>query len=308
MGNEFGEAYTFEDFEPPDDISGAAAAESVGPGISNTETDAAPTVDEATYRFWEQSRPHREFINKMMLSASDKHHPSLCVLGAGNCLTLDLPILQRRFRTLTLVDANRDRLIRGLHNQNLAPSAERVVLDIDISGTARLLQQWSGDPGPEAMLDELFATADQFQPSSLGHHDVVVSNSLLVRILQMAIRHLGSHHDRVVELLKLLRSRHLQIMIDALEPGGHGLLISPFVSSETLPALAETDDLASTVGQAIESENYFAGLNPQRVWELFHSEPILGQVSEVKLANPWRWYTPGMTYACFAVGFRKNSP
>ena len=75
-------------------------------------------------------------------------------------------------------------------------------------------------------------------------------------------------------------------MLSLLNSGGTGLLITDFVSSESLPELYETTDLKSTLLSAIANENVLLGLNPATIGNLFNHPRIKSEIRTLDSGKP----------------------
>jgi hypothetical protein len=138
--------------------------------------------------------------------------------------------------------------------------------------------------------------------------DFNASVCFLSQMVMHIVESVGEHHDQFVMLVQAVRFRHLQLMLEQLRPGGIGLLVLDFVSSETLPALHSLtgEELERTLRAAIENNNFFHGLNPQIILQLFEQD-LRHQLSGFQFCKPWVWKTAEQAYAVTAVMFQKKS-
>lgn len=255
---------------------------------------------------WETFQNHREIVSGFIDSMAPPAASSLCVLGAGCCRDIDLNQLLRRFSRIALIDLNEQDLRDGLRHQNLAMSAAiDVVGALDVSGVHDLLNQYAHDP-EDGVLDDIIRIATAFELGGLQTYDCVASTCLLSQILCHASEAVSRQHPAFPQLFQALRQRHVEIMLSLLNSGGTGLLVTDFVSSESLPELYETTDLKSTLQSAIASENVLLGLNPSTVGNLFNHQQIQPEIRTLKITDPWRWVMPQRIYACFAIIFSKR--
>ena len=100
------------------------------------------------------------------------------------------------------------------------------------------------------------------------------------------------------------------MLLELLRPGGVGLLITDFVSSETYPELPNVSDsdLPATAARLISERNFFTGVNPMVLHALFRQDPRLAPfVASTALTNPWLWDFGPRTYAVCAVQVVKNA-
>ena len=111
-------------------------------------------------------------------------------------------------------------------------------------------------------------------------------------------------------MLIAIRDGHLKLMEKLIRPGGAGVLITDFVSSDTLPELATIDDAPETVlataRKAIDQRNFFTGTNP---WAM--KDALAKLISEDpfepwSIAPPWRWQIgEKRSYLVTAINFSK---
>ena len=108
-----------------------------------------------------------------------------------------------------------------------------------------------------------------------------------------------------------MRSRHLQLLMQAVRPGGCGLLVTDIVSSATCPELLAAPDagLIDLLRLSINAGNFFTGLNPAVLESLWRQSPELAPLTETVLHHrPWLWDFGPRVYACSALtGVRRDS-
>lgn len=266
---------------------------------------------------WELYAEHRRRVTDLLVNPDDPAHvpppdgdaptSRLCVLGAGNCNDLDLARLLTRFGQIHLVDLDGQALSAGVAAQHLdAESRVSLYPDIDVSGLASQLANWSADHTPPAAeIDAALAAAARDVPLSLaGPYDTVASICLLSQLLDAIKLALGEQHPQYLPLVQAVRARHLRQTVDLCRPGGQILLVSDFVSSDTCAELAAISDaqLAPLCEQLIRTQNFFTGLNPFVLRQLFLSDSYLVTcAARARLFPPWRWTFPTRVYAVCAI-------
>jgi hypothetical protein len=106
-----------------------------------------------------------------------------------------------------------------------------------------------------------------------------------------------------------VRTGHIRLMVRLLRPGGHGVLVTDVVSSDTAPAMVNATDaeLPRLLGEAIAKRNFFTGVNPASLVAAIHTDPWLATaVTELSLSGPWRWQVaPSRAYLVVALTFRR---
>jgi hypothetical protein len=225
---------------------------------------------------WQPFAKHRQRVSELLMNAAGSHgEPTLCVLGAGNGNDLDLSLLSQRYRRITLVDIDRLALENCLARQvNEVQQRIELIGDVDLSGLLAPLER------------------------TFGGFDVVASTCLLTQLIDM-IAPEGSTDAGYVERVLAVRDQHLKLICDSIVSGGSGLLITDFVSSDTLPQLLTVGDdaLEAVLAVAINQRNFFTGANPAVLAER------LGGISHgvAKLTSPWRWQLGNRVYAVCAI-------
>ena len=254
---------------------------------------------------WESFRNHREIITSFIARSVAVEADSLCVLGAGLCNDLELNQLARDFSKITLVDISADDLEHGLKQQQMHDStALNLINECDVTGVDQLLREYKDQPSVEKF-EAIVAAASSYAPP-IQKYDCVASTCILSQLLWHATDCVGEDHARFVELLQIVRQRHIEIMIEAVVPGGVGILVTDFVSSVSLPELFDTNNLSETINEAIKNKNFLHGLNPGLVAKVFEHPSIKPQLKSVRVSNPWRWALPDRIYACMAIIFTKK--
>jgi hypothetical protein len=261
---------------------------------------------------------HRRQIMTLITAATPSvaSNPSLIVLGAGNCLDLDLRELVDRFHSVCLLDLDRTALEFGVEAQFSATESDwatrrssiQLVAPLDIAAPLASLQQDHFAPGTD--LTELIEQLSDCLPIlPVEPADVVASTCLLSQIIGALLHLATDQHPQFLSLLQSLRRGHLRRMLQLIKPGGCGLFVSDLVSSETTPALQNCTDpeLPGLLAQCLNSGNFFSGLNPGVVLQDFRNCPeIAANVANVQILPPWKWQMGPRTYAVYAIHFRRR--
>ena len=93
--------------------------------------------------------------------------------------------------------------------------------------------------------------------------DVVVSTCLTTQLLSGIVNSMGDDSPYKNVMMLAMRDGHLKLMDNLIRPGGAGVLITDFVSSDTLPELATadtTESVLATARKAIDERNFFTCL------------------------------------------------
>jgi len=261
---------------------------------------------------WTAFTGHRAQIASLLLSSAAAPPGKLCVLGAGNCNDLDLTALGRTFAEVHLVDIDAAALERALARQSAAATGGvRLHGGIELTGCWECWADWSGQrPPTEAEFAAALARAQAPPTPELGGpFDVAASTCLASQLIESAVLALGPQHPRLLELILAIRTAHARMLNDLLSPGGAGWLFVDFVSSQTLPELlapAEPDWQELAPRLAVQG-NFFHGLNPFALVQLFQSDPQLAaSATAAEIVAFWRWNQQPKTYAVCAIKFRRR--
>jgi hypothetical protein len=265
-------------------------------------------ANESTRSSFDAYREHREHTTRLALESRRTEEPgTLCVLGAGNCLDLDLPQLARHFSAIHLVDVDRASLEAALARE--APEVRaRVTLHapIDLSGLLDRLERWSRLEVTEEELLAHHTETARALAAQLGAHDVVVSASCITQMQLSVLRALGDRHQLFDAVRHVLAATHLHTLHALTKPGGRALLVTDVLSSVAYPPLAElppqTDFLQLLKGlMAAEQMIYIA--RPGLFHLLQREDPSLNARS--RLTPPlaaWRWnHGPELSFLVYAM-------
>jgi hypothetical protein len=101
----------------------------------------------------------------------------------------------------------------------------------------------------------------------------------------------------------------LEVLVELLEPGGTGLLVTDVVSSETLPPLGSTPDeaLPALLAQCLASRNFFSGTNPAPILDcLRRNSWFAARIESAEPISPWKWDLGPRWYIVYAIRFRRH--
>ena len=111
------------------------------------------------------------------------------------------------------------------------------------------------------------------------------------------------------ELVLAVRDGHLHKLVNLVQVGGRGLLVTDFVSSDSLPDLADVPkrELPRLACRAIVRHNFFTGTNPLALLAWFRQAAMAGDIDLPQLVGPWRWWVGlARAYLVVAVMFCKR--
>jgi hypothetical protein len=268
-------------------------------------------LNRTSLKHWDISSEHRRKVAEIL---TDQSAPPgrVCVVGAGNCNDLDLARLLQTHREIHLVDLDGDALTGGAARQGCAGhSALHLHGGVDVSGVLDILGTLT--PAGVMPVDVLAACAanplQSMPPELRPPFDLVVSTCLLSQLIDVAVHAIGEQHAQFLDLVKAIRVGHLRLLMQLTGAGGHAVLITDFVSSDSVPALALPTEPAwpSLLPQLIRERNFFTGLNPEAIRALFRADPTLNtQTADLNLIGPWRWNLGSRWYAVCAFRATKR--
>lgn len=262
---------------------------------------------------WQTFAPHRMRMTELLLSVACSDHPSLCILGAGNGNDIDLSLLTDHFERITLVDLDGEALDHCLARQPPGIAARiELIAGADLSGILALLDTETARPLSSQQVQEAAARARHPRPGArMTQYDVVASCCLLTQMIDAVVQRLGPDHPQFAALALAVRDGHLKLLGELTAAGGTGLLITDFVSSDTLPELLTVPEtqLEHLLVEAINGGNFFTGANPavlaQRLAEEF-SGSSRPHNQHVQLHPPWKWQMGNRCYGVCAVAMTKD--
>ena len=263
---------------------------------------------------WRVAENHRRHVTERILALTANSQRRLCILGAGNANDLDLPAITAAFGEVHLVDIDGDALKRGLARQFSQGEEDlakiRLHPGVDVTGICHELGALTHETSPaDTTLAELVDRAANVPPLPLPRpFDVMVSAGLLSQLIDGVVLSVPATSASLMPLLLGVRSGHLRLLARLTAPGGHGLLITDFVSSATAPQLATASD--EQVGELAErlaaAGNFFHGINPAFLARLFDEDAVLrALVARVSHRGHWIWDQRSRQYAVMALEFER---
>lgn len=264
---------------------------------------------------WELFGSHRDRTTHLICQAGQQLHrsvtnPSLAILGAGNGNDLDLKVLAAKFAKIHLFDFDATALEHLQSEQLDDPEvAQAVVIEppVDLTGASIELENVTGELTQATAIELGNKLQDVGNVLPDRKFDLVVSTCLLTQILHHVVVCVGDGAEFKNHLMLMIRDGHLKLMNQLIRPPGVGVLITDFVSSDTLPELneANTDQAVLDMSQrAFEAQNFFTGTNP---WAIKNSlAKLIPEAPDLPwtIALPWRWkIAEHRSYAVTAIMF-----
>ena len=267
---------------------------------------------------WKLFENHRRLTTQTICDAKKylpltRAQPTIAILGAGNGNDLELQTIADSYSKIHLFDFDPNALehLKSRHLGEGNSISNSVVIEplVDLSGIcaqldklpAELTEPWILELADEARQAKNVLPDRQF--------DVVVSTCLTTQLLASIVHSIGDDSPFKNFMMIAIRDGHLKLMDNLISPGGAGVLITDFVSSDTLPELATadtTESVLATARKAIDERNFFTGANPwaikDAVAKLIAEDPF----EPWSIAPPWRWQIgERRSYLVTAISFSK---
>jgi hypothetical protein len=237
---------------------------------------------------------------------------SLCMLGVGNGNDIDLVRLADEFERIVFVDLDQAALERAVMRlENNTNGHIECCCPFDLTGILPELQAWL--PRRQPADAELLAVMQSAQVASrpeIGTFDLVASTCVLTQLIDSVYMALPTEHPKCVDLVIAVRNRHLELILELLNPGGVGVLLTDFVATETAPELAQLNEmvLPQAAMKWIKERNFFTGANPFAIRDYYNrSRPPGPFAQDVQVKGPWRWDIGAKQLAVCAVTFRRGT-
>jgi len=266
-------------------------------------------------------QPHREMVMRLIeatfkdLTGTDSAElSSVVLLGAGNCLDVELQRLSELFQTIHLVDVDAEAISTASEASGVPGEKLRLHGPADIAEPLLSLTSRDFEPTVDNIEHCTFVLQQLASENGLAdipESDVVVSLCVFSQMLD-SLRHVVAEDSPAfTNAVRSLRIGHLRRMLNMLRPGGVAIFVTDIVSSDTAPELkAATDDtIAATVKKLINERNFFSGTNPALVLEdLNMLSRLPGGPDTVHTIDPWLWQMADRTFAVYGLRIQKKPP
>jgi len=274
--------------------------------------DEQRRANESTRSLFDSYLEHRAQTTRLALESAKTASATLCVLGAGNCLDLDLARLSERFSAVHLVDVDRSALDGALARQ--APEVQaRLVLHapVDLSGLLDKLERWGRLETTESELLLHHRRTAQSLAAQLGSHDVVVSASCITQMQLSVLQALGDKHQLFDAVRHVLAATHLHTLHALTKPGGRALLVTDVLSASRyapLAALPPETNLLKLLSELMAAEQMIYIARPGLFHLLQREDPLLRQSSTLSAPlAAWRWQNgPDEQFLVYAMALDRN--
>lgn len=289
-----------------------ASTVAVEPLLESPAAKRAATLNAQT-KVLQTYGQHRQKTMELISMAADEFRSiadrTISILGAGNCMDLDLRQLKTLFPSVNLLDLDREAVESGVQAiEGLSSNQLKIVAPIDLASPLATTKQ--SDLSEAAAITQFCqALTAPLAVMPVEAADVVVSTCVLSQMLS-AITHLVTDkHPQFLPLIQAVRRGHLIRMLQLLKAGGRGILISDLVSSETTPELTSINEanLPKLLAHSLATGNFFSGLHPGVMMQDLGAAPgIASLVESPVMTAPWRWQMGPRTYAVYAIAFRRR--
>ena len=292
----------------PDEVSTGA----MGPLLESPAVKRAATLNSQT-RILQTYGQHRQKTMELISMAAHEcrgiAERTISILGAGNCMDLDLQQLTTLFHNVNLLDLDRKAVESGVSAvEGLSSTQLKIVAPIDLaSPLATTLASALSDAAVISRYCQQLAAPLAVMPVEAA--DVVVSTCVLSQMLSAMTHLVTDKHPQFLLLIQAVRRGHLVRMLQLLKSGGRGILISDLVSSETTPLLTSINEasLPQLLAQALATGNFYSGLHTGVMLQDFGTAPgIASSIESRVMTATWRWQMGPRTYAVYAITFRKR--
>ncbi len=269
----------------------------------------------------ESYRLHREMVMQLIQATvkdlavgQPPKCSSIVLLGAGNCLDVDLPVVAELFDTIHLVDLDDEALSTAAETSNLPPEQLHLHAPADIAEPLLSLTSRDFEPTQENVEHCTFVLQQLASENGLAdipEADVVVSLCVFSQMLD-SLQHIV-HQDSpaFANAIRSVRIGHLRRMLSMLRPGGVAIFVTDIVSSDTAPELksATTETIGDLVRKLVNERNFFSGTNPSLILEDLHMLSRLPNGPDtVHTIDPWLWQMADRTFAVYGLRIQKKPP
>ncbi len=263
---------------------------------------------------------HREQVMKLieasvrdLTETADEKCSSIILLGAGNCLDVDLKTLAERIDKIHLVDLDAAAVTAAVERAGIADQCE-IVAPADIAEPLLSLttRDFRADAdNREHSLKVLQALTSEDGVPDVPPADIVVSLCTFSQIVHTFGSLVAAEEQMFGHGVKALRMGHLRRLLSMVRPGGVAVFVSDVVSSDTSEELktATIETTPALVRNLVNDGNFFSGTNPALMLaDLNLLTRLPGGPESVHTIDPWPWHLGERSYAVYAFRIQKSLP
>jgi hypothetical protein len=267
----------------------------VGASSAHAEIEEQKATNQSSLPHFAAFGSHRARVTELAIAAAgSKPELRLCVLGAGNCYDLDLPVLAQVYGEIHLVDLDALALTRACDSQDAATREHlHPHAPIDLTGALERLDAWQRmDVNPAELLAWPGAASTGIAKSLPGPFDCVISACVLSQLHLALLNVLSDAHRLYEPLRQLLNLVHLRTMALLIAPTGRGLLLNDLASDDMIQksGLARDMEPLRLVGELSRTGHVIHAVQPAFLQWSVREDPLLSRT--VALAAPssaWHW-------------------
>ncbi|MGB4741308.1 MAG: hypothetical protein WBH50_24175, partial [Fuerstiella sp.] len=264
---------------------------------------------------------HREMVMQLisstvkdLLGTSGEKCSSLVLLGAGNCMDVDLPKLTELFKMIHLVDLDSAAAVTAVERSEGNADQFKIHAPVDIaepllSLTSRDLR--AEEDNREQCIKVLQALSAENAVHEIPEADVVISLCVFTQMIDCLCSLIPEGHPTFTNALKAIRIGHLRRMLSMLRPGGVAIFVTDTASSKTAPILHKATDatIAEIVKQLVVDKNFYSGTNPAMLLaDLNVLSRLPNGPDTVHTTDPWIWHIDERALATYAFRIQKKLP
>jgi len=253
---------------------------------------------------------HRERV--MALVPAEPAGGTLCVLGAGKCEDLDLPLLAHRFAAIHLVDLDGE-AIEVARDRQPSRVRDAIVLHggVDLSGLLARLDEW-GDafPDDDALHEAVFGAPAAVVDPLGGPFDVTLSTCVLSQLVLPFQKAWAASENTWAKLAAATTAVHVGSLARATASGGAVSLVFDVLSYDVASELSALRDRPSEELEAeIEAQTRSGAVvlepDPVTLLSLIGNSGIAAAPGP-RRAVPWLWDIGPTLQLVYAIGFRRS--
>lgn len=253
-------------------------------------------TNRSNLRWAEAYRGHRERLTALLIGqAGEPETRRICLLGAGNCCDVDLPLLCAAYREVHLVDLDAAAVARAI--SALDPDQRDKVFahaPVDLTGFLGRADRWRRTPPTlRQVLDHVPVAVEGILAKLPAPFEVVASCCVVTQLFRGVAQVLGQDHPGLWELQRAAAAVHWRTMAEATAPEGRVVFVTDLVSNDTYPLehLGPDQDLNALREELLRDWNCFRG--GDLVWHarlLRTDERLRSAFDRPDVISPWLWH------------------
>ena len=267
------------------------------------------------------SAGHRDMVMKLIAATvadlvgdEARQCSSIVLLGAGNCIDVDLKALSQLFSVIHLVDLDREAVDAAVNASGLPADRLQVHAPIDVAEP--LLSLTGKDFNQEVInfehrVNVLQHLSQENAVLDIPEADVVVSLAVFTQLIDTLRCLVPEGHPSYESTVKAIRIGHLRRMLSMLRLGGVAIFITDMASSDTSDLLETATDetIGDVVKQLVSEDNYCKATNPSLLLaDLNVLSRLPNGPESVHTTDPWLWKMGERVLAVYGSRIQKKLP